>query len=124
MRQKKKSFCFPKKLKLKNKKSFQKVYQMGTAYIDRFAIINIMAIPDQQLKIGFAVGKKLGNAVVRNHTKRLMREAVRHTQYNIKLGYHIVVVARKPLLNSSLNVYYESLYRLIKKAGLLQVDTI
>ncbi len=119
---KKKKFRLPWTFRLKKNKSFQAIYRNGTSYVDKYAIINVMPITSLQLKIGFAVGKKLGNAVVRNHTKRLMREVFRHSKDSVKVGYEIIFVARKPLINSNLSVYYAAWNRLVKKAGLYRGD--
>jgi len=50
--------------------------------------------------MGFVASKRLGNAVKRNHIKRLMREAYRLNQHilsefrNNALGLHCVLIAK------------------------------
>lgn len=113
-------FTFKRKRKLKNKKTFQEVYKTGLVFVDKFAVIYVTANPDLQLKIGFAVGKKLGNAVLRNKVKRLMREVFRHTQDMIIPEYNIIFVARKALVTQNIDCYFQVWQKLIKKAKLLK----
>lgn len=44
-------------------------------------------------RVGFAVGKKVGGAVVRNRVKRWLREAVRHEQHGLP-PVDLVLIAR------------------------------
>ena len=68
-----KKFTFKKINKLKSKKSFQFVYGKGRTVVDPLSVFYILADQGEDVKIGLAVGKKLGCAVVRNRVKRLMR---------------------------------------------------
>ena len=45
-------------------------------------------------RLGLTVGSKLGCAVVRNRTRRRLRECYRLHERELKAGYDIVIVAR------------------------------
>ena len=44
-------------------------------------------------RLGITVSKKIGNAVIRNRTRRIIREAYRECQDTLKCGWDIVIVA-------------------------------
>lgn len=46
-------------------------------------------------KLGITTSKKLGNAVVRNRARRMIRAAYRISESALPLGYDIVIVARE-----------------------------
>lgn len=110
-------FSFPKSNKLKKSKHFQFVYRRGKCLTNPLAVLYILK--GQGLQIGLAAGKKLGNAVVRNHVKRMMREAFRHHRTEIQAGYHLIWVARNKLVRANLAAYETVLLDLCRRAGIL-----
>jgi ribonuclease P protein component len=50
------------------------------------------------VKIGFAVGKRVGGAVLRNRARRRMREAYRRLGASQASGYAVVFVGRAAVL--------------------------
>ncbi len=116
----KKIYSFPKTNRLKSKKSFQSVYNRGRSVVDGMSVFYILPEQAEDVKIGMAVGKKLGCAVVRNRMKRMMREVFRVHKLKLKKGYHIVWVARRKLAKADLKTYERVFLRLAKRAALLQ----
>ena len=117
------SYRFRKINKLKTKRSFQYAHSKGKVIVDGMSVFYVLDDQGDNLKSGFAVGKKSGCAVVRNHIKRLMREVFRKHLAELKKGYHIVWVARNRLAKSDYKTFERVFLRLSKKANLLEDGT-
>ncbi|MCD8198658.1 MAG: ribonuclease P protein component [Phascolarctobacterium sp.] len=116
----KKCYPFKKSSRLKSKQKFQEVYNKGRAVIDGMSVLYILPDPTGNVKIGLAVGKKLGCAAIRNRIKRLMREVFRKYKSELKEGHFIIWVARQKLVTADLKKFEIVFVRLIKKAGLFK----
>jgi ribonuclease P protein component len=80
--------------RIRSRDDFQRAYRLRcTAADDRllvFAAPNGLPFP----RLGLSVSRKVGNAVVRNRWKRLIREAFRLERESLPAGLDLVVVPR------------------------------
>lgn len=60
-------------------------------------------------RIGITVSKRVGNAVVRNHIKRGIREWYRDARRRLPMGAEIVVIARRPSRDLPTKFLFEDL---------------
>lgn len=88
-----------KSAKLKKNKNFQAVYKGGKSIANRLLVLYMLPNQSDFRKVGFAAGKRLGNAVVRNRVKRMMREAFRLNQDKLPVGYDFILVGRQPAVS-------------------------
>ncbi len=86
----------PKQARLRCKPEFDRVFQNGRKVVDRHLVAWILPLAHTSgpSRIGLVVSRKVGNAVVRNRTKRLLREAFRHLAPGIPHPVEIVIVPR------------------------------
>ena len=103
-----KEFGFPKSQKIKAKKEFQNVYEKGHSVVDGLTVFYVLPGENEKIKIGFAVGKKVGNAVIRNHVKRMMREVFRLHKGELKDHFRVIWVARKRLAEADFKTFPQS----------------
>lgn len=69
-------------------------------------------------RYGFSVSKNLGNAVVRNRTRRLLREVIR--KKHIRDGWDIIFSPLPSAANANYNQINDSIHRLLAQACLLE----
>lgn len=70
-------------------------------------------------RVGITVSKKLGGAVVRNRTRRRLREVYRLNETRFASGWDIVVVARTRAVSAPFEKLTQAYLSLAQKAGVL-----
>ena len=73
-------------------------------------------------RVGITVSKKLGHAVVRNRTRRRLREVYRLNEDRFQPGWDIVVVARVRAVKAPFSKLTASYLSLAEKAGILRKE--
>ena len=71
-------------------------------------------------RVGITVSKKLGGAVVRNRTRRRLREVYRLNEEAFAPGWDIVVVARTKCVDAPFASLVKAYLSLAEKAGILK----
>lgn len=79
---------------LKKNKDFQRVYNEGISYADRYLVMYILNNQYNRNRLGISVSKKVGNSVVRHRITRLIREIYRLNELSFIKGMDIVIIAR------------------------------
>ena len=110
----------PKDIILRDKQEFNRVYTKGSSHMNKWLVIHVMHSSNTKGKVGFTVGKKIGNAVTRNRIKRLMREVYRIHQHKILPEVSVILIGRQSLINANFNNIIKAFIDVCKKAKILK----
>lgn len=104
---------------LKRNKEFRYAYRVGKAAHSKSMVLIYAKGNLNEVKIGFSVSKKLGNAVVRNRIKRRLREAITPLIPDLRKGFKLIIVAKAAVIEEKMVSIRSSMRYMAKKAGLL-----
>jgi ribonuclease P protein component len=109
-----------KHLRLCRRDDFQRLRQHGTTRAHPLMILSLLPNDLTHNRYGFIVSKTLGGAVTRNRAKRLLRESVRKLHPQLRTGYDIVLIARRPLVDTAFVAADQTVIQLFRRAGLVR----
>lgn len=113
------SLRFPRAHRLGKNRNYRYVYRKGKSYPSRNLVLIYLRAKD--LKIGFSVSSKVGNAVVRNRVRRCLREDARLLKPRLKRGKYIFV-ARAGAAEIPHEALLREVLRTLDRAQLLKED--
>lgn len=89
---------FPPAQRVKKRLEFQTAQGTGRkAVLPHFILLLYARAMDGEARLGIVASRRIGNAVIRNRAKRLVREAFRATRNLFTPGMDVVVIVRRPL---------------------------
>jgi len=104
---------------LKLDREFRRIYKRGKYFASPLLVVYAERDRFKQSRMGITVSSKIGNAVVRNRTKRRIKEALRAIEPRVAEGYNLVIVARNAIVFADYAAICATLERLLGKLGLL-----
>jgi len=110
----------PSSLRLKHACDFARVKAAGSSQAGKFLVLGVLKLESEpEFQYGLITGKKLGNAVLRNRVRRLMREVIRAHRAQIVPGWHFVIIGRWRAPKASLQEIETDWLRLAKRLGVV-----
>lgn len=101
--------------RLKKNEEFKKVYAKGTSVVTPFLVMYYLKNGMPINRLGISVSKKVGNSVIRNRAKRLIKEAFRLSDIPLKNGYDLVIIARVRMNQADYKTVYRYVLQVLRK---------
>lgn len=105
---------------LKENRDYRRAYTRGKSFVSPDLVTYIIKNNNNNLRIGITTGKKIGKAVERNRSRRIIREALARLYPDVKSGYDLVFVARGKTPYRKSTDIYRSMKKHLLNAGLLE----
>jgi len=113
--------------RLTRSEDFKRVRRDGKSYAHPLVVLIVLKSDQPRIRVGVAAGKMVGTAVIRNRTKRLLREVMRTLIPNIALrhaqdsasGLDLILVARPKLASATLEETRQAVQNLLHRAQII-----
>ena len=110
---------FPKRERLQRGFQFRRVYEQGRKVEGKLAVIYVLEAAPEDRAIGVVTSRRIGNAVVRNRARRLLRETYRLNKRKLKPNLQIVMIARSVIKGKRYQEVEANVLSLLAAAGAL-----
>jgi ribonuclease P protein component len=110
----------PKHLRIRKRPEYLEIQNAGTAVHGRLLVGLVRLVPGRAgTRLGITTTKKIGNAVIRNRTRRLVREAFRRNRGLFPEGVDLVVVAKRSAAIGTCRAIADDLIEIGRRAARL-----
>jgi ribonuclease P protein component len=101
--------------RVRRRPEYQAIYEHGSRASGRLMTVFVLPNGRDHVRLGIAATRKLGGAVERNRTKRLVREAFRRNK--LQAGLDIVVIPRREMLEADYAHVEADFLAILKRRG-------
>ena len=108
-------------MRLRMAREFAHIRNDGRRLAKGCLIANWLLQPrDTHARLGVITSRKLGNASIRARARRLLREAFRLHQHDLRQSVDLVLIARSSIIGKKLAAVEGDLLSVLRQANLLQ----
>jgi ribonuclease P protein component len=108
--------------RIKEGRDFSRIRQEGQRMVNGCLIANWRVSKGAGVsRLGVVTSGRIGNAVARGRSRRLIREAFRLHQNEIQPGTDVVLIARNSIVGKGFAEVEKDLLTIFRKAGLCKV---
>ncbi|MBK9138435.1 MAG: ribonuclease P protein component [Verrucomicrobia bacterium] len=116
-------FRLPREQRLRHSREYAAARETGLRAVRKCLIANLQPLtPPATARLGVVTSRKVGPAVVRSRARRLLREAFRLNQDQLRCPAVVVLVARPAIARCGLQEVERELKSVWREAGLLSAD--
>ena len=106
--------------RLRCARAYQRVFEQGEKLVGSLFILYVLPTSEPYSRLGLAVSKRVGNAVVRNRIKRCLRETFRQHRALLPSSCDVVCVARRGAVGVPCTLYTEQFLMLLQRCQRLR----
>lgn len=112
----------PRSERLRKNREFAAVFERGRSFPGKKVVVYLLENSLPFNRVGVAVSRKLGGAVVRNRLKRVVKEAYRANEAGLRKGLDLVLVPRSRAKTASFQEVKAELFEVFSECGILARD--
>ncbi|PZM63910.1 ribonuclease P protein component [Paenibacillus dendritiformis] len=110
-----------KKYRLRDRSDFSRVYRYGRSFANHQLVLYVFHRPQvERFRVGVSASKKIGNAVMRNRMRRMIKEIVRREADRVIDHVDLIFIVRKGATVMNYDQLTKSVQHVMRKGSVFK----